>query len=340
MTSPQQKKLALVVPQPASTWGGLSVPGTLSRTGWNLPADLDFDQWVFCGGALHKIEGAVQWWLGDWWTHGEKRYGARKALFEEGQPLADMNFQTVRNYGWVANKVATSVRTDVLTFQHHLFVARLPPAEQREWLDRAERESWSSNQLKAGIAQAAAFARTKQVEIDALALGKFVVLYADPPWQYENPPMGGSNRSIENHYPTLTLEEICALPVTSIAHENAVLFLWATSPKLSECMQVVDAWGFNYRTDMVWVKDKIGMGYHVREKHESLLIAKRGELPPPAVDARPASVIEAPRLDHSAKPVVLYDIIDRMYPGVRKIELFGRAPEPRALWTTWGNQSE
>jgi N6-adenosine-specific RNA methylase IME4 len=151
--------------------------------------------------------------------------------------------------------------------------------------------------------------------------------------------MGGSNRSIERHYPTMTIEEICALPVNEIAHENAVLFLWATSPKLVECMQVIDAWGFQYRTAMVWVKDRIGMGYHCREQHELILIAKRGELPPPPVEARPPSVLVAPRGEHSAKPQQYYDLIDTMYPGVRKIELFGRAPDERPLWSAWGNQA-
>ena len=148
--------------------------------------------------------------------------------------------------------------------------------------------------------------------------------HADPPWQYENPPMGGSNRSIENHYPTMTLEQICALPVAAIAHENAVAVLWATPPKLAECIQVLDAWGFNYRTDMVGQRqDRHGLSCP-RKARLSLLIAKRGELPPPAVDARPDLVQQAPRLEHSAKPTLFYEILDRMYPGVRKIELFGR----------------
>src|SRR5690606_31043642 len=123
------------------------------------------------------------------------------------------------------------------------------------------------------------------------------------PWKYENPPMGGSNRSIENHYPTMDLEEICALPVGNVATEDALLYLWATAPKLAECMKVIEAWGFEYRTCMVWVKDKIGMGYHARNQHEILLIAKRGELPPPPVEARPSSVVHAERTQHSAKPV-------------------------------------
>jgi len=317
----------------------LRLPGTLTRTGWELPKKLPFEDWIACGQSLGKIEVAVQWWLGDWWAHGEHAYGDRKAQFEEGGPLEELNFSTCKVYGWVARRVETFNRLNVLSWKHHFHVAEMSPAQQRKWLERAVREDWSSNQLKAAIARHDAIEKTIAVDLEAQKLGKFAVLYADPPWQYEYPPMGGSNRSIENHYPTMTIEEICALPVAEIAHENSVLFMWATSPKLYECMKVLDAWGFQYRTDMVWVKDKIGMGYHARERHEALLIAKRGELPPPPPEARPDSVQEQPRLEHSAKPEVFYDIIDRMYPEIRKIELFSRAPAARVLWTVWGNQA-
>jgi N6-adenosine-specific RNA methylase IME4 len=317
-----------------TAWAGLN------QTGWILPPRLSQEQWVICGAALERIEGAVQWWLGDWWAYGDHEYGERlKALEDPSGPLADMNFGTLRTYGWVARQVTTSTRVDVLSFAHHKYVAPLPPAQQRRWLARAVKEGWSSNQLKAAIAHQAARDKTREVEFDAAALGKFVVLYADPPWRYENPPMGGSNRSIENQYPTMDLEEICALPVADIAHDDCILFLWATNPKSAECMKVIEAWGFVYRTNMVWVKDKIGMGYHARERHECLLIAKRGKLPPPPVEARPDSVVEAPRLEHSAKPPVFYDIIDRMYLKVRKIELFERNCENRPYWSFWGNQA-
>jgi N6-adenosine-specific RNA methylase IME4 len=321
-----------------SVW--LQLPGERTRVGWAPPKGMSFDDWLLCGQLFDEMEGAVQWWRGDWWIYGaERKYGNGEDIAEK----AGVNYQTIRNYGSVSQAFELSRRRDNLTFSHHAEVAALPPADQDWWLDQAiegdGKKRWSSNRLRAAIAQGKAFQRTRKVELDAATLGKFVILYADPPWQYENPPMGGSNRSIENHYPTMTLEEICALPVGDVAHDEAVLFMWATSPKLYECMKVLDAWAFTYRTDMVWIKDQIGMGYHVRGKHESLLIAKRGELPPPAVDARPESVIEAPRLEHSAKPPVLYDIIDRMYPDVRKIELFGRAPEQRKLWTAWGNQA-
>jgi N6-adenosine-specific RNA methylase IME4 len=316
---------------------GLQVPGNLTAVGWQIPKNISKDQWLACGVALCRIETGVQWWIGDWWIVGENRQWGL------GQEIAEKfgwNYGTLRNYGSVARAFNLSHRFDKLTFTHHYRAMAEPdPRKRMAWLRRAEKEEWSANQLKAAIARQAAIDKTTKIEFDAKRLGKFVVLYGDPPWRYENPPMGGSNRSIENQYPTMELEEICNLPVGEIAHENSVLFLWATSPKLYECMKVLDAWNFQSRTTMVWVKDKIGMGYHVRERHEIVLIAKRGELPPPVEDTRPDSVVEAPRLEHSAKPQVFYDLIDQMYPIARKIELFGRNCVGRPLWTFWGNQA-
>jgi len=165
---------------------------------------------------------------------------------------------------------------------------------------------------------------------------RYPIIYADPPWRYELPPMGGSNRSIENHYPTMTLEEICELPVRALATDDALLYLWATAPKLAECMRVVEAWGFEYRTNFVWVKDKIGMGYHARNQHELLLVCRRGQIPPPAVADRVSSVVRADRADHSEKPAEFYELIESFYPELTKIELFSR--QPRMGWAAWGNQ--
>jgi N6-adenosine-specific RNA methylase IME4 len=161
------------------------------------------------------------------------------------------------------------------------------------------------------------------------------VIYADPPWQYEH--VKTDNRAIENHYPTMTLEAICALPVATIATPDAVLFLWATSPKLAEALRVVEAWGFTYRTCMAWIKPSIGMGYYVRQQHELLLIASRGDLPVPEPARRPPSVLAADRGAHSAKPDEFYMVIERMYPEYPKRELFARAT--RDGWQQWGNQA-
>lgn len=164
--------------------------------------------------------------------------------------------------------------------------------------------------------------------------GPFPVLYADPPWRYDYAEDTG--RQIENHYPTMSIDEIKALDVP--ACDDSVLFLWVTSPKLLEGLEVMAAWGFDYRTSMVWVKDKIGMGYYARQQHEFLLIGKRGSLPVPDPEDRPSSVLEAPRSEHSAKPDRMYELIERMYPLREKCELFQR--RPRDGWAGWGNQAE
>ena len=165
---------------------------------------------------------------------------------------------------------------------------------------------------------------------------RYSVLYADPPWRYDFAV--SSSREIENQYPTMETDDICALPVQSITETDAVLFLWATSPKLLESLRVMEAWGFTYKTCMVWVKDKIGMGYYARQRHEILLIGTQGHLPTPEPSNRPDSVIMAAREKHSAKPTQAYELLEAMYPGLLKVEVFSRCP--RAGWSSWGNQAQ
>ena len=93
----------------------------------------------------------------------------------------------------------------------------------------------------------------------------FRTILADPPWRYEHPI--SLSRDIEEKYPTLPLEEICAVPVAQIATESALLFLWVPPPILEQAFHVITAWGFEYRTAVVWVKHAIGMGNYVRQKH-------------------------------------------------------------------------
>jgi N6-adenosine-specific RNA methylase IME4 len=116
-----------------------------------------------------------------------------------------------------------------------------------------------------------------------------------------------------------------------------VLYMWATSPKLEEALQVINAWGFSYRTNAVWVKDKIGMGYYFRQQHELLLIASKGTLPTPLPSLRVSSLIHAPRLKHSQKPDIVAETLEIWYPKIPKLELFCRSP--REGWGVWGNES-
>ena len=168
------------------------------------------------------------------------------------------------------------------------------------------------------------------------SLGRFPVLLADPPWRYEHAT--SDSRAIENQYPTMSLEEICMLPVEDVAPEDRILRLWAPSPKLQEALRVLESWGFNCRTCTVCHKQRMGMGFYVRQEHELLLIATRGALPVPKPEDRPRSVIVEPWTGHSKKPESFYSTIEAMYPDLPRLELFARTERPG--WQAWGNEVE
>lgn len=170
-----------------------------------------------------------------------------------------------------------------------------------------------------------------------LARKSYPVLLCDPPWKYDFIEVDAWK--VENHYPTMATAEICELSVAPLATPDAILFLWATAPKLADAISVISAWGFTYKTCAIWDKEWTGMGNYFRIQHELLLIATRGSIPPPITDARPASIIREKRsTKHSEKPQSVYAIIEAMYPEFPKVELFARAP--RKGWATWGNEVE
>jgi N6-adenosine-specific RNA methylase IME4 len=164
---------------------------------------------------------------------------------------------------------------------------------------------------------------------------KYGVIYADPPWRLE--PYSrktGLNRAADNHYPTMTLDRIKALDVP--AAKDAVLFLWATVPMLLEALEVMTAWGFGYRSHCIWHKNKVGTGYWFRNQHELLLVGVRGSIPAPAPGTQYSSAISAPVSAHSAKPLCFRQMIEDMFPKLRRIELFAR--ERFSGWDCWGNE--
>lgn len=163
--------------------------------------------------------------------------------------------------------------------------------------------------------------------------GKFNVIYADPPWQYSN---SGFDQSASQKYPTMTNEELYDLieQLNPAIAEPAVLFLWVTNPFLWIGLQLLEAWSFDYKTDMIWIKDKApGMGWFTTSKHEHLFIATRGSMHP---EYKPQSYFEAKVRRHSQKPEIMYKIIEKMYPKGKYLELFAR--NKRDGWTSWGNE--
>jgi N6-adenosine-specific RNA methylase IME4 len=174
----------------------------------------------------------------------------------------------------------------------------------------------------------------------ALPDKKYGVIYADPEWRFE--PWSretGMDRAADNHYPTSAIEVIVARPVGTIAADDCVLFLWATAPMMPQAVLVMGAWGFDYKSQIVWRKTGggRGTGYWFINEHELMLVGTRGNVPAPAPGTQWASVIDAPVTEHSEKPEIFAQMIQELFPSMPKIELNRRGP-PRPGWDAWGNE--
>lgn len=167
----------------------------------------------------------------------------------------------------------------------------------------------------------------------------YPVIYADPPWKFEtHSEVTGGEKGADNHYPTMDMDAICRLfkEIGDPATPDAILYLWVTTPMKFEALQVLDAWGFEYVSEWVWDKVNIGTGYQVRDQHESILIAKRGEMCPFA-GTQPPSIYREKKGRHSAKPAYFAEQIERMWPELPKLEMFCRDPRPG--WDAWGYEA-
>ncbi|MDX0604903.1 hypothetical protein GOD78_18245 [Sinorhizobium medicae] len=322
---------------------------TFERACSELQWLLTDDRWQQCNGGYIDVQQFVgSLHLSDFKIIAEKRRDIAKRLAAIGASqratarALGVDKRTVgRDLNDGANAPSTVEKPNGINGANSANGANAPPPE---WfadpaVDPAKLAKKQGERAKAGERREQRLEEINSSNRPLNAPIRYPILYADPPWRYENPPIGASSRSIENHYPTMTLEEICALPVAEISADDAMLYLWATAPKLAECMQVITAWGFVYRTNMVWDKELIGNGYHARNQHELLLICKRGEIPPPAAGTQPPSVYRERRGGHSVKPDFFAEMIERAYPSLPKIELFRRG-EPRSGWDCWGNQAE
>ena len=160
----------------------------------------------------------------------------------------------------------------------------------------------------------------------------YQVIYADPPWRYGFSK--SNSRAIEAKYPTMTTAEICALSVPSAT--DSVLYLWAVAPKIGEALEVMKAWGFEYKSCAVWDKELPGMGYWFRGQHELLMVGVRGKVSPPLPSLRVSSVMRYRRGRHSAKPPQIRQMIDDWFPSKTKLEMFAR--EKPEGWHVFGNE--
>jgi len=162
------------------------------------------------------------------------------------------------------------------------------------------------------------------------------VIYADPPWRFK--PYAeetGSDRAADNHYPTLTIDDIA--DIEPPAAPDCVLFLWVTIPMLELGIKLLQRWGFAYKSACVWAKPQIGTGYWFRNQVELLLVGTRGNVPAPASGDQPPQIQTLDRARHSAKPDAFAVMIEALYPNVPKLEMFARTE--RIGWDVWGNEA-
>lgn len=173
---------------------------------------------------------------------------------------------------------------------------------------------------------------------------KYGIIYADPPWHYRVYSKKGAGRSAESHYPTMTIEEIQALPVSELADKDCALFMWITFPLLKEGLSVLSAWGFKFKTiAFVWIKqnrksDSLfwGMGYWTRANAEFCVLATKGK--PKRMAKNVHQVIVSHIEEHSKKPDEARRRIVRLMGDLPRIELFAR--QKTAGWDVWGNEVE
>lgn len=176
----------------------------------------------------------------------------------------------------------------------------------------------------------------------ALRPFSYPVIYADPPWPFENYSAKGEGRNPNRHYNTMSIEQIKALPVGHLAAENAALIMWVTDPMLDRGIEVLKHWGFRYCTvAFTWAKRTrrdtgwhIGTGYYTRANPESCLLGMTGRMGLPNSRAVRQLVVEPVR-EHSRKPDRIYGDIEKLWPGPY-LKLFARQRRPG--WDAWGNE--
>lgn len=209
--------------------------------------------------------------------------------------------------------------------------------EITDWIDVCEADNLTVAQFRDRLRDSRIEPQEKQKGCTVDDLGiliekgiKFRTIYADPPWQYGNQR---TRAATDNHYGTMSIDEIADMPIEMLADDICHLHLWTTNGFLVEALGLVEKWGFEFKSTFVWVKPQLGIGNYWRCSHEIMLLGVRGGLTFPANGI--PSWIEADRTRHSAKPNKIRNLIEQVSKPNR-LELFGR--EAHDGWVVFGNQ--
>lgn len=275
---------------------------------------------------------------------GEEAIGYAHAIkIEALRRLGEMLKETDRNQGAKGSVVTGTGRVPVKDETPTLSDLGLDKKTSSIAQKLADLPSEQFEQVREGTASIAkairAVEHAKRPTVVLPVTDTYRVIYADPPWSYGNSGVINEDNygRAARHYPSMSIEELCALPVRELADPDAVLFLWVTSPLLRECFDVIEAWGFTYKSSFVWDKVKHNFGHYNSVRHEFLLICTKGSCTPdvPTLHDSVQSIERTAK--HSEKPEPFRALIDELYPRGARVELFARSKHE--TWATWGNEA-
>lgn len=307
---------------------------TLHETGITVKGKPTIEQHESVGEFIQRAHRASGFWLADWLRYGDSREDWQERI-DQVAHVAGLSEKRIKNIRAVG-AIEPSRRRDGVEFGLHEEVAGLKPTEQSHYLEEAESHGWDRRELRLNIR---ADRRRKVLEGQAHLSGMYPVIYADFPWIYGDRQPSGVGA--QTHYPGLTVEQGCELPVKAHARRNSVLFFWATAPMLLAFpgpREIIGAWGFEPKAQIIWDKVDHNVGSYVSVRHEILIIATRGSMTPDHPTPMQDSVVTERRQGpHSSKPETFRKIIERMYDGPY-LELFGREKVPG--WDVFGNDAK
>lgn len=314
--------------------------GPFTATPYGLQVDekqeIAYELWAEYGKGLRRVEGAIQWVIGDWLRFGEFKYGEKYAQATEAWPEDSQN--SLKVWQWVATAYPYNERFRRLNFSCYQIAAALEEPLRSQLLDEANANEWSVRDLKAEIRKHQ-IGEIKQIEIITPS-GFYNVISCDPPWPYDRTnnrhpweTYDAAGRRAASPYPEMSLLEIAANAPP--AADDCILFLWTTHAFMRNAYQLLELWEFEPKTIITWVKDQMGLGYWLRSKSEFCIMAVKGK--PKVALENQTTVIEGPLREHSRKPDEFFEMVNSLVPnGYRKLDMYSR--QQRSGWDQLGNE--
>ena len=292
------------------------------------------DDAASAGEWLRDMERRTPWFIGDWFNDTRERFPETWP-----QAVAEIGYtrDTCEVYGSICRNVPPTQRlyADELPFAVHQAVAPLDWPTRKKLLKKAKEEQLTVSAMR----QEVRLLRRRTVsEGQGELKGRYRVIYADPPWPYDDSGKmpGKSFTRAEDVYPTMSIDEIAGMSLEAHAQPNAALFLWVPVPLLPKAFPVIEAWSFTYKNKIVWSKGTHVHGHYLSNRHEDLILATRGSCVPDRLTPMIENVqVIRQRGENSEKPKEFRPIITRLYDGPY-LELFARHAVEG--WTTFGNQ--